>query len=163
MFVTWDPIYSPFSISPEPVTLMFTSLPLHLMDFAQDDHTRFVAAIDASTTVHLTGTVISTQKSALVSTTSIPPLHESLWHCCPGRYHQSGVRKLLNDGVVLGLKLDLSASANPICESYLSGKDRICKPCLILLHFYFSSQTASWPMAFIHSDIQSTLHECIHP
>ena len=120
------------------------------MDFILDRQARFIAPIDASNTAHLAGTTIPTPESALMSASSTLPLHESLWHRHFAHHHQAGVRRLLSEGIVLGLKLDSTASPDPICEPCLSGK-------LNAAPFPTSNSKAARPLALIPSDVHGPL------
>jgi hypothetical protein len=86
------------------------------MDFVQDGMTCFCASINASNTAQLAGTVIPSPESALAGSAFTLPLDESLWHCQFAHFHHAGLRKLVTESIVLGLKLDSSTPADPICE-----------------------------------------------
>jgi transposase InsO family protein len=50
------------------------------------------------------------------------PLDIDLWHRRLAHHHFAGVRMLLDDGLVTGMKLDSKAASDPICEPCLAGK-----------------------------------------
>ncbi|KAI0755973.1 hypothetical protein BC629DRAFT_1254357, partial [Irpex lacteus] len=114
------------------------------MDFVQDSVIRFCAPIDASNTTHLAGNVIPAPESALVSATLTLPLDESLWHRRFAHHHHAGVKKLISQGVVLGLKLDSTAPADP--APCLAGKPNAAP-------FPPSTSRAARPLTLIHSDV----------
>jgi hypothetical protein len=74
------------------------------------------------------------------------PLDIGLWHRRLAHHHLAGVRMLLDEGLVTGMKLDSKAISDPICEPGLAGK----------MHsnpFPSSLWHASRPLELIHTDV----------
>jgi hypothetical protein len=126
------------------------------MDFVQGGVICFCAPINASNTAQLAGTVIPSPEFALAGSASTLPLDESLWHHHFAHFHHAGLRELMTEGVVLGLKLDFSTPTDSICEPCLSGK-------LNTAPFPPSSSRADRPLALVHSDIHGPLPVRMHP
>ncbi|KAI0340729.1 hypothetical protein BDW22DRAFT_1315755, partial [Trametopsis cervina] len=127
------------------------SLTSDSMDLILDGQKLFCAPIDASNTAYLAGTVIPSPESAHSATSSSTlPLDYSLWHRRLAHFHHSGLKKLVSEGLVTGLKLESSASADPIYEPCLAGK-------LNAAPFPSSDSRAARPLELVHSDVHGPL------
>lgn len=120
------------------------------MDFDRNSQTLFCAAIEASNTAYLTGTIIPALESAQLSAASTLPLDKTLWHRCFGHFNIEAIRELAQHELVTGLKLTSKQRADPICEPCLAGK-------LNAAPFPSSSNRALRPLGLVHSDVHGPL------
>lgn len=149
MYQNWDPIYSLCSISPETIVSTSTS---HLSAWTSFRTLSF-ASVRPSTCPTLP-TLLATssllQNPFWSAQLRLLPLDESLWHRRFAHHHHAAVKKLISEGVVLGLKLDSTAPADPICEPCLAGK-------LNAAPFPSFTSRTTRPLALIHSDVHGPL------
>jgi transposase InsO family protein len=104
----------------------------------------FVATISGSNAAFLDGSTVPLAEYASAATTV--PLDIDLWHRRLAHHHLAGVRTLLDEGLVTGMKLDSKAAPDPICEPCLAGK----------MHsnpFPSSLWRASRPLELVHTDV----------
>jgi transposase InsO family protein len=104
----------------------------------------FVATISGSNAAFLDGSTVPLGEYASAATTV--PLDIDLWHRRLAHHHPAGVRMLLDEGLVTGMKLDSKAAPDPICEPCLAGK----------MHsnpFPSSLWHASRPLELVHTDV----------
>jgi hypothetical protein len=104
----------------------------------------FVATISGSNAAFLDGSTVPLAEYASAATTV--PLDMNLWHRRLAHHHLTGVRTLLDKGLVTGMKLDLNAAPDPICEPCFTGK----------MHsnpFPSSLWHASRPLEIVHTDV----------
>jgi hypothetical protein len=104
----------------------------------------FVATISGSNAAFLDSSTVPLAE--YVSAVTTVPLDINLWHRRLAHHHLAGVRMLLDEGLVTGMKLDLNAAPDPICEPCLAGK----------MHsntFPSSQWRASRPLELVHTDV----------
>jgi hypothetical protein len=103
-----------------------------------------VATISGSNAAFLDGSTVPLAEYASAATTV--PLDIDLWHRRLAHHHLAGVRMLLDEGLVTGMKLDSNAAPDPICEPCLAGK----------MHsnlFPSPLWCASRPLELVHTDV----------
>ena len=116
------------------------------MSFELDGKIRFVAKVNTSNSAFLQGSTIPLNESVNLSSSTTIPLDLSLWHRRLCHHNYDGVKKLVKDGLVTGLKLNSSAAPDPICEPCLAGKMN-ADP------FHSSNSRAKQPLGLVHTDV----------
>ena len=116
------------------------------MNFELDNRLLFVAKVNSSNSAFLQGQTIPLEQCANLSSSTTIPLDLSLWHRRLCHHNYSGVRKLVKEGLVTGLKLDSPAMPDPICEPCIAGK-------MTADPFPSSSSRATQPLGLVHCDV----------
>jgi len=114
--------------------------------FIRDGQTVFQAKTSSSNATYLVGNTIPVEELASLSSTATLPMDLTLLHRRLCHHHLAGIRKLLLDNLVTGLKLDSKAEPNLVCEACKAGN----------MHadpFPTSSTRASRPLQLVHSDV----------
>ena len=117
------------------------------MTFELNDRVRFVAKVDPSyNSAFLQGCTIPLEEYVNLSSSTTLPLDLSLWHRRLCHHHLDGVKKLIREDLVVGMKLSSSTAPDPICEPCLAGK-------MTADPFPSSSNRATEPLQLVHSDV----------
>ena len=122
------------------------SIEQNTLHFIRGGHIVFQAKVSTSNAAYLVGATIAVKEFASLSSTATLPMDLSLLHHCLCHHHLAGIRKLLSDNLVTGLKINSKAEPNPVCEACKAGK----------IHtdpFPFSSTGATRPLQPVHSNV----------
>jgi len=114
------------------------------MSFIRHKKVEFTASINNDNSAFLDGTTTTIPES--VSLVSTLPLDYSLWHRCLGHHNYADVKKMIDQKLVTGIKLNSTVPPDPICEPCLAGKMRT-NP------FPSSTNHRTKPLQLIHSDV----------
>lgn len=116
------------------------------MNFELDNRLLFVAKVNSSNSAFLQGQTVPLEECVNLSSSTTLPMDLSLWHRRLCHHNYNGVRKLVKEGLVTGLKLDSSATPDPICEPCIAGK-------MTADPFPSSSSRATQVLGLIHCDV----------
>ena len=121
--------------------------------FNEGGQTRLAATINDNNAAFLDGsTQVNLECASLVSTL---PVDYSLWHRRLCHHNYANVKRMIEERLVTGIKLNSFATPDPICEPCLAGK----------LHanpFPLSSSHASRPLELVHSDVHGPISVQTH-
>jgi hypothetical protein len=124
------------------------SIDSSMIHFRHDGKTMFTACINAESAAFLNGTTDATLEYANVISTL--PLDYSLWHRRLAHHNHADVKKMIQNKMVTGVRLQSTTAPDPICEPCLAGKMH-ANP------FPLSTHRQSTPLALVHSDIHGPL------
>jgi transposase InsO family protein len=123
------------------------------MDFIRDGQTLFVASINEHNTAYLDGHTQTMSELAQLSATL--PLDYSLWHRRLAHVNHDDVKKLVNQDMVTGLKLEAKITPDPICEPCLAGKMH-ANP------FPSTGNVSTKPLELVHMDVKGPIPVLSH-
>src|SRR5882762_2597585 len=113
----------------------------------------FVASINDDNSAFLDGSTQPQLQFAKI--TSTLPLNYELWHRRLAHINHDGVKKLIAQELVTGIKLDSRIAPDPICEPCLAGKMK-ANP------FPATGHIAAKPLDLIHIDVHEPVHVQSH-
>ena len=91
------------------------------MSFNRNNETLFTATVTENNVGYLNGSTMNVNETAHLTMSTLPA-DLSLWHRRLSHHNYDGIKKLMKDELVKGLKLDSSSKPDPICEPCLAGK-----------------------------------------
>ena len=119
------------------------------MFFTQHKELLFTATVNSSYSGIVDGKVVPNTEFA--GLTSTYPLDYTLWHRRFAHLNHSSVRKLIQQELVIGTKLDSKVSPDPICEPCIAGKQtRVDVPKTV-------NSRRTELLELIHSDVHGPL------
>src|SRR6202021_1639003 len=92
------------------------------MSFELDNKVLFIAKVNSHNSAFLQGQTIPLEEYVNLSSSTTIPLDLSLWHRRLCHHNYDGVKKLIKEGLLTGLKLTSSNAPDPICEPCIAGK-----------------------------------------
>ena len=87
------------------------------LHFIQDNKILFQAHVSTSNSAFLLGNTVPMQQIASLSTSSPLPLDLLLWHCRLCHQDLAGIKKLLEDNLMMSFRLDSQADPDSVCEA----------------------------------------------
>jgi len=128
---------------------------LDTLHIIRDSQTVFEAKISFSNAAYLVGETISVEELASLSSTATLPMDLTLLHCRLCHYHLAGIRKLLSEYLITGLKPNSKAEPDPVYEACKAGK-------IYADPFPTSSTRAFRPFQLVHSDVHGPVKVSTH-
>ena len=123
------------------------------IQFNQGGQTRFTATINNNNAAFLNGTTLVNMEGASLASTL--PLDHSLWHRRLCHHNYTNVKRMIEEKLVTGIKLNTLSAPDPICEPCLVGKMH-ANP------FPSSTSRASRPLELVHSDVHGPVSVQTH-